>query len=131
MEEDQGESPRLVRTIDLGGAAPVGGGLVVIDAHGQRRRGAGRGFGDLRRVAPVDQTGGQMPEQMHHERPGQTLISRSGAGADSGQHRRRREERVEDCRAHDVGTLSGRYASANRGVGRGGGDVPFAFSGLM
>ena len=102
VEEDEREGPGLVRAIDPGGAAPVRRGLVAIDPHRERRRGAGLGFGDLRRVAPVDQPRREMPKQMHRQRPGQTLDSRRGAGADSWQHRRRREERIEDRRAHGL-----------------------------
>ena len=94
VEEDQGEGSRLVGAIDPGGAAPVGRGLVLIDPYRERRRGVGHGFGNLRCMAPVDQPGGEMPEQVQHERPGQTFEGRAGAGADPRQHRRWREQWV-------------------------------------
>ena len=82
VEEDEGEGPGLVGAEDPGRVPAVAGGLVPVDAHGERRRGAGFGLGDLGRVAPVDQARRQVPEQVHHERPGQPLDGRARANAD-------------------------------------------------
>ena len=108
VEEDQRQKSRLVGAEDLGWAAPVGRRHVRVDPHRESRRGAVLCLHDFRCVAPVDQARRQVPEQVHHQRPGQPLVRRRGAGADPRKHRGRREQRVEDCRAHGPGTLSGR-----------------------
>ncbi len=100
MEEHQGQCAGIVAAVDLVGPPFVGGRMMFehLERHGGHL--ARAGLGHLGRVAAVDDAGGQVPKQVRHQRPGGLFHRLGDAGAHTVEIGDRREQGIEDFRAH-------------------------------
>jgi hypothetical protein len=100
MEENQLHRPRPVGTAHLVGKPWRAGLHVSVDRDRHRDHRAGRGFRDARRKTPVDQSAGQMPQEIDGLGSRHPLDELADARPHAGQGGHGGEQGVEDFGAH-------------------------------
>ena len=108
VEENEEKKAGLVAAAHAIGETRIAGWLMAIDPKGERRDLALLRIADLGRIAPVDQSARQVPEQPHDASAGQALVKLLKPRADTGERGHGCKQGIEDLRAHLVWALCSR-----------------------